>query len=172
MHGRKKTKQTEQPARRGKGFTIPEADLKALEEALATGIGLTKATQLLQMDIRQVSAYLKENEAIMTRLLHAVKKAAVGVVLASSSALQTRDYSQWQQGAQKAMQFTTELVLWESIAPQYLVKPGTVLAAYGKYRNWDEVATACGFTSMEMQQYLNRVPNIALFIKQNPALYQ
>ncbi len=153
-------------------ITLPEEDIQLLEDGLRTGLGLTKSASLLRIEAKTVSDFLKSNEEVYNRALNAIRDAAHAMIKRNAAHVKKQEWEQWEANTQNIRVFVNELVLWESICKKEEVNPGIILAAYGKFKVWEEVGTACGFTALEMQAYLNRNPRITLYIKQNPALYQ
>lgn len=140
-----------------------EENKTAFLSALQNGLGLTAACNLLLLSPKDVSAYVLANKSFHLECQEALRFAAKALLIISNQALKDEKYNEYKTNVSDIRDFIPQLVLWESYKQRDKVKPEDITVALNLFKTIGELATSCGFTQMELLEYVTSNEQLCLY---------
>lgn len=148
-------------------MVFSDEDKTAFLTALKNGLGLTSACDLLLMNPKEVSAYIRKHKDFHKECVEALKFSAKALLVISNSYLNDGAYDKWKTNNTHIREFIVDLVLWESYKHRKEITPEDITIAASMYRNMGEVATACGFLKKDLLAYIVAHPALNMYFVHN-----
>jgi len=146
---------------------MKEQDKTQVLVTLQNGIGFTAACNLVMLDPKAVSDYIRKVPEYHQRCIRAVKSSVQANLNYSQKLKNEQNWAEWQRQQKRLKDFISDLVLWESHAKRKEVTPETVVIAVALYKTVDECATALGFTKREFLEYCISQEGLTDYLQQN-----
>ncbi|MEN9917297.1 MAG: hypothetical protein RLY40_1229 [Pseudomonadota bacterium] len=125
--------------------------------ALKNSMNLTKACSMINRTPKDITLLIKNSPEFKTKCEESITTAYKALLIASNSFLQSKKYSEWKTNNELIKSMRVKLTLWEEHATKDTLTDSELLTAFVKYKENEEVATACGLDLGELaQELLNR----------------
>lgn len=139
------------------------SDRVAFIAALKNGMGLTRACSLIHKHPKEWSAMIRSDLQFFLECEEALKFSAKALLVMSNEFLQDKKFDKWMNQNQYIQHFHTVLVLWESYRLKKDVTDMDIITGYKIFKDLGEMATAIGFTEMEMIEYITGRERLAIY---------
>lgn len=140
-----------------------EENKTAFLSALQNGLGLTAACNLLLLSPQKVSEYILKNRPFHLECEEALRFAAKALLIISNKHLKDEKYGEYKTNVSDIKDFIPQLILWESYKQRHKVTPTDITVALNLFKTVGELATACGFTQVELLEYVTSNEQLCLY---------
>lgn len=138
-------------------------DRVAFTAALKNGLGFTRACGFIMQRPDVMTEYVTSNPEFYQECIQAIKFSAKALLVMSNTYLEKKQFEKWLNNNEYVKAFVSRLVLWGEYSDKDSLDEQKLIRAWHRYKDFDEMATACSMLKDEMIDFILNNEKLDMF---------
>lgn len=148
-------------------FSLSKNDEDTFRSSLKIGNGLTVSCETINKHPKDVSEYLKSNEALRILCENDLQIANNAIIGITTNLLVEEKFDKFLQTKERAKVVITKLVYWEEYCLRKAVSPEKIVKVIHLFKGVDDCATSVGMLKNELKEYIMSDEKLSMYIYSN-----